>query len=301
MGRERAFVSVIVPTCGRLAGIARCLQALARQTYPADQMEVILVDDGSDGDVETAVFSLTLPFPVHCIRQSRRGPAAARNTGARRARGQLLAFTDDDCEPAPNWLTQLVSAHYHHPVAMLGGHTINANADNLYAAASQMLTNFVSQHSRHDPTQPPFFPSNNIAIPRQQFWQAGGFDETMPLAAGEDRAFCAHWIQQGWPLVFVPDAVVQHRQLLNGWSFWQQQWRYGRGAWQWRQRYAGERGRKVANWRFYWQLIRYPGTAVTGPQRLPLTILFLIAQIAVGTGYTYEKLKRKSPSSEGPA
>ena len=147
MGRERTFVSVIVPTCGRLAGIARCLQTLARQTYPADLMEVILVDDGSDGDVETAVSVLMLPFSITCIRQPRRGPATARNTGARRARGQLLAFTDDDCEPAPDWLAQLVAMHHHYPKALLGGHTINANTNNLYAAASQMLTNFVSQYT----------------------------------------------------------------------------------------------------------------------------------------------------------
>src|SRR5687768_8796137 len=77
-------VSVVVPTCGRPELLARCLAALEKQTLPQQAYEVLVVDDGA----------------------LRSGPAAARNRGWRRARAPVVAFTDDDTEPRPDWLEQ---------------------------------------------------------------------------------------------------------------------------------------------------------------------------------------------------
>lgn len=95
MENDRHVVSVVVPTTGR-DSLAACREALARQTREPD--EVILVLD-----------------------KDRRGPGWARNEGIRRSRGDLVAFTDDDCIPPPDWLKRLIRAIDRHDAAGAGG------------------------------------------------------------------------------------------------------------------------------------------------------------------------------------
>lgn len=106
-------VSIIIPTYNRKESLLRTLDSLARQTYPADRYEVIVVDDGStDGTRETTKGSF--PFHLRYIRQCNQGSAFARNTGARNARGRLLIFLDDDMTVEPDYVAGLVEEHYRH-------------------------------------------------------------------------------------------------------------------------------------------------------------------------------------------
>src|SRR5687767_11645745 len=92
--------SVIVPARDAEATLGDTLDALAGQEMSAEY-EVIVVDDGSsDGTVAIAEHAPG----VKLLRQDRLGPGEARNTGARVARGRVLAFTDADCRPIPGWL-----------------------------------------------------------------------------------------------------------------------------------------------------------------------------------------------------
>ncbi len=80
--------------------------ACLRLDYPADQFEVIVIDDGSSMPID----AWSGDSRVRVIRQDNKGPAAARNAGIASARGAFLAFTDDDCVPEPGWLAALVEA-----------------------------------------------------------------------------------------------------------------------------------------------------------------------------------------------
>ncbi len=103
--------SVVVPTFRRATQLARCIDALAAQRSPS--FEIIVVDDGSaDGTTQSVLrdarhVAAGLRALTHA---ENRGPAAARNTGLAAARGEIVAFTDDDCEPEPSWLAELVRA-----------------------------------------------------------------------------------------------------------------------------------------------------------------------------------------------
>ena len=103
-------VSVVVPTCGRPQLLQRCLEALLRQELAPGAFEVLVVDDGDDADSERIVTTLAQAHPDHALRFLRpspgRGPAVARNFGWRAARAEVIAFTDDDTVPAPDWLSQ---------------------------------------------------------------------------------------------------------------------------------------------------------------------------------------------------
>jgi glycosyltransferase involved in cell wall biosynthesis len=95
------LLSVIVPAFDSAATLGRCLEAIAGQDL-GEPFEVIVVDDGSsDGSARIAAEA---GGNVQLLEQPNRGPGPARNLGAARARGEILAFTDADCFPAPDWL-----------------------------------------------------------------------------------------------------------------------------------------------------------------------------------------------------
>ncbi len=97
------FVSVIIPTYNRKESLLRTLDSLARQTYPADRFEVIVVDDGGSDGTE-AVAQQSFPFALRYIRQKNQGAAAARNRGAAEARGEIFIFLDDDITVVPGFI-----------------------------------------------------------------------------------------------------------------------------------------------------------------------------------------------------
>ena len=217
--------SVIVPTFQRPERLAACLDALRDQDAGAVAYEVVVVDDGSAPPVDDALCEqVGNARAIRLLRQDNAGPAAARNHGARAARGTVLAFTDDDCRPAPGWLAAMVEASETAPDALLGGRTVNGEAGNVYAAASQDLISYLAAEDHQ------YFASNNIACRKDAFEAMGGFAHGFPLAGGEDRDLGLRWGASGRPLVAVPDALVSHHHALSARGFWRQHANYGRGA-----------------------------------------------------------------------
>ena len=146
MNQNLPFFSVVIPTYRRPAALTACLGSLAALDYPRDRLEVIVVHDDRDcanRDPLSARFRGQLDLTELC--QSHAGPAAARNAGARRARGDYLAFTDDDCLVAPDWLRSLASVLDTAPKSACAGKTISFHDRNRYAKSSQMINDFVCQ------------------------------------------------------------------------------------------------------------------------------------------------------------
>jgi glycosyltransferase involved in cell wall biosynthesis len=101
---KESSISIVIPTYNGGKRIATCLTALLREIRDRDA-EILVVDDGSTDDTAEVVGRFS---KVRLIGQKNAGPAAARNHGAQEARGELLLFTDDDCEPAPGWLDYML-------------------------------------------------------------------------------------------------------------------------------------------------------------------------------------------------
>lgn len=169
------------------------------------------------------------------VDQAPRGPAAARNEGVALASGELIAFVDDDCRPAPDWLRRVVERWRLDPEAAIGGHTVNALADNRWARTSQLIIDHAYRQNGHPPNAGGFFTTNNLLLSRAQFLELGGFDEAFRTA--EDRDLADRWIERGWPMVYLPDAIVSHAHVMDVREFVRQHFRYGRGAYAlWRKR-----------------------------------------------------------------
>lgn len=288
---EKPFFSIIIPTYNRPEKLTICLEFLTRLDYPRDRLEAIIVDDGSPMSLDTVVAPFVQHLTVKLIRQDNAGPAAARNQGSAHAKGQFLAFTDDDCQPDPDWLQALAQAFTEFSDALLGGHTINQLSDNVYSGASQLLLDYIYFYYNSVPDRSHFFASNNIALSAAQFDSLGRFDTTFPLAAAEDREFCDRCLDRGYQLVYISAAKVNHAHHLNFRSFWRQHFNYGRGAFHFHQIRADKKlGRiKVEPRSFYFQLLTYPLRHHSVGLGLVFAGLFFVSQVANVAGFFWER------------
>lgn len=223
------LASVIIPSLNRPRAVEVCLDALAAQTLPPGSFEVIVVDDGSEPPLALDPKRWAAKFDFKLLHQPNSGPAGARNRGVAEARGEFLAFTDDDCLPTPNWLEKLVAALHENPEALVGGSTFNGLKNNIFAKTSQLILEMVYEHFNHDPANAYFFASNNMACRRGEFLKIGAFDVSFRIAS-EDREFCDRWRMAGRRLSWIQDAVIEHRHAQSFLGFTRLHFRYGQGA-----------------------------------------------------------------------
>ncbi len=205
------LISIVVPTCNRPDGLAQCLSRLApgaQRGISLASPDELLATDSRAWRYEVIVANDGLRFSgdgpessawVRVVEGPRRGPAANRNAGARIARGQWLAFIDDDCLPDPGCILAYCEAIKKHPsVQVFEGKT--------YADRPQrdvMETSPINLTGG-------FLWSCNLLVRRSLFERMGGFDEDFPYAAMEDVDFRVRLRQLSEHVIFVQDAAVQH-------------------------------------------------------------------------------------------
>jgi O-antigen/teichoic acid export membrane protein/GT2 family glycosyltransferase len=284
------YFSIVIATCNRPRQLGDCLRSLAELEYPRERFEVIVVDDGGSEPLTGVLEPWRRELDLTLLTQPNGGPGAARNTGAARARGPFLAFTDDDCCPDPGWLNALAEGVTRRPDALLGGQVVNGLPGNPCSAASQLLQTYLYGYYNADPDEASFFTSNNMAVRLEDFRAAGEFDASLRVAS-EDREFCHRWRIQGRPLLYVPAAMVHHAHALTLRSFWRQHYNYGRGGCHYhhiRARHAGGRIRLEPP-SFYLSLLGYPFRREKGGRALLLAALLAISQAANASGFFMEQ------------
>jgi glycosyltransferase involved in cell wall biosynthesis len=232
MASELPFISVVIPTYNRPDELAACLAAISTQDY-AGSFEVIVVDDGSSVDLLPVVEACDCNRVVSLIKQANAGPGAARNHGARVSRGELLAFTDDDCLPESDWLTELAGHYQQYPQVLIGGYTATPRGENIYSDTAQFILDCAYHFYNGDPHDSRFHASNNMALSREEFLAVCGFDESFHVAS-EDREFCSRWRLERGRIHELNRARVIHAKALNFRDFIGQFFRYGQGAWRYR-------------------------------------------------------------------
>lgn len=194
-------VSVAVSTYQRAAMLPRLFEALEGQTLPLDQFELVLVDDGSTPETAEVIRKLTASseLRVHAMRvEPNGGPAFGRNFAWREARADVVAFTDDDCAPAPQWLeTGLRSMLTDDAVVV--GQTLPDPDLPLGPFSRTMRVDDVN-----------WLPTCNVFYKHEDLEAVGGFDESF-LEGGEDTDLALRVRdQRGREFRFVPGALVYH-------------------------------------------------------------------------------------------
>ncbi|MEO6525181.1 MAG: glycosyltransferase [Gemmatimonadaceae bacterium] len=284
--------SVVVPTFDRLESLEQCLRALAAQQLPRARFEVVVVNDGGASSPRPVVDRFRGQLDIRLHEQANAGPAAARNAGAAAARGDYVVFTDDDCRPAPCWLSAIAEMAVDHPVCAVGGRVNNALGESVYSSASQQLIEFLYEYYNLSDTEGRFFITSNLAFPTAGFRAIGGFDATFPLAAAEDRDICDRWREAGMTMVYCEDAVVDHAHALGFGSYCRQHFNYGRGAYHLHRARTrrGEAQVRVEPPLFYSRLVMYPLSRTPPARAAALSALLFVSQIVYISGYLLERV-----------
>jgi glycosyltransferase involved in cell wall biosynthesis len=298
--------SVVVPTYSRPRQLTTCLESLRELDASGGDFEVIVVDDGSPAPLDAVVDSFRAALEVRLIRQVKSGPAAARNTGAKAALGRYVAFTDDDCAPAREWLREFDRVFAGEPRCLAGGGIVNALPENTFSTATQTIMTAVYRYYDEHPECERLLSASNMAVAADDFRQLGGFSESFPLAAGEDYDFCHRWLRGGRPIRYASAAVVSHAHSLTFAAFCRQHFRYGRGLSQFHARAAQRVGRSILGNRpgFHRHLLGFPLQHQSGWRKWGCAALVALAQAATLAGACYERglaRYRASTAATSPA
>jgi GT2 family glycosyltransferase len=196
-------ISVVVPTVDRVVLLERTLRGLAAQDV-AD-FEAIVVHDGDPG-VRALLAEWRDRLPLHALEIPERGAVPKRNTGWRAAAAPLIAFTDDDCEPAPGWLKAVLAAFDEDD-------DDNANLDLVQgrvdehpedAGVAGLFKRTITVHEHYEG-----YPNANLVYRRRALERVGGFDAAY-WGAGEDSDLAHRVIESGGAVRYVDDALVWH-------------------------------------------------------------------------------------------
>lgn len=293
--------SVVIPTRRRPQHLRACLESLAAVDYPRTDFEVIVVDDGGGVPadlIEHARQRLTLRL----LTQEHQGPATARNFGVASARGTYVAFTDDDCTVDRNWLRAMEAALLDHPDAIVGGATLSSTGSSVYAVASQEIVDFLYEYYAEAPTKLRFFATNNVACRRDLLLSMGGFDESFPRAAAEDRDLCERWNDAGRPFHFENQAIATHHLESSLTHYVRQHLRYGQGATHLNRarQQRGHNGPKLEPLSFYFRLVTFSLRRGISLRAIGLAVLAFLSQVAYGLGYYSERLLVAARRREAP-
>lgn len=204
-------VSVIVPVWNGAATLGACLQAIQSQTVEPAPLEIIVVDDGSHDESS----KVAAEYGVKVWRQPHAGAAAARNLGAQKAAGDLLLFTDADCEPLPDWIERMVQPFSDPRVAGVKG-AYRTRQKALVARFTQ--AEYEEKYARMERQATiDFVDTYAAAYRRRLFIEQGGFDPRFLL--DEDQEFSFRLSQAGYRLVFAPEARVFHHHPNSAWRY----------------------------------------------------------------------------------
>lgn len=202
-------ISVVIPTFRRPQLLTACLSSLKQQSLPKQVFEVIVVSDGPDEITKAAIEDFYFSDLQFCFLQTpvRKGPAAARNFGWQQAKGILIAFTDDDTLPEPNWLSNIWRAYKgEQEIAFTGAVKVPLN---------DPPTDYEKNTAGLETAE---FVTANCCCTKLALQKIGGFDERFSMAWREDSDLEFQLMLHKISIVHLPDAVVVHPVRKVAWG-----------------------------------------------------------------------------------
>jgi glycosyltransferase involved in cell wall biosynthesis len=225
-------ISVVIPVFNAEKTIRQCLESLYVQSVKP--LEIIVVDNNSTDGTKDIILDIIYhhkEIPVYYLTEVRQGPSFARNYGANRAQGDIIAFIDADCIADPSWLCRLSESFDGSGIGAVVGSIIGFDKKTVIGKFHALFTLRalpISQLFHEFDLVSGGFPTANFSIRNALFRSLGGFDEAMPNYA-EDHDLCARIYGSGAQIFFNKEVVVfhQHRQSLQ--TTWKQSYVFGIG------------------------------------------------------------------------
>lgn len=234
--------SVIICTYNRCSLLEKALRSLKEQSFPPGRFEIIVVDNNSTDDTATVVgaCSADSPVEVYSLLETNQGLSHARNRGIQAARGEFVAFLDDDATAERTWLEKLLEGFGDPRTVCVGGRVVpawQAPRSEWPEWLHERLIGFFSMvdHPDHRDLHYPDYPAGtNIAFRKQALENTGMFNPRLgrigeSLLSMEETDLCLRLERAGHRIVYTPEAVVRHivaeERLTRDWvrdrSRWQ--------------------------------------------------------------------------------
>lgn len=235
-----SFSVVLATTAGRSETLKKCLESVFTNDYPQELFEVVVVDSGIDDKGLSVIEDFKKKYhnlKFYSPGWGNVGPAKARNLGIKKAKNEIVAFTDDDCVVPKDWLRKFNEGYEGYgEIAGVGGYleapaeVLSTNIFAQYEKFHEWSTYNIQNHefvSKKRDEAP--FETNNISYKREVLERVGGFDEDYSLVnSGEDGDLKERVLKLGQPLLFVP-LKVTHLQDYDFKRFFRQQMDRGGG------------------------------------------------------------------------
>jgi GT2 family glycosyltransferase len=208
---KKISASVIIPSYNAVKHLPELIYALSSQTLKP--LEIIIVDDGSTDKTEEVVTALEKKNKLlKYFRKKNGGPAKTRNFGALKSKGTIIVFTDSDCIPEKNWLEEMLKPFEEKAYATVGG------VQGAYKTKQKELIARFAQaeiEERYEKMKKAknidWIGSYSAAYRAEAFKKLKGFDESFPIASGEDPELSYRLQKEGWKIVFNDKAIVYHQ------------------------------------------------------------------------------------------
>lgn len=226
-------VSVVVPILNAARTLPSCLAAIER--LDPQPLEILFVDNGSTDGSLTLLHTFEQAHAgarIRVLTERTRGPSAARNTGVHASQGEIIAFTDADCVPAPDWLHDLMDAFTDETISAVAGNILGYQPSKLLEKFQSLFTlradlNQEQIFDRYTLTTGGF-PTANLAVRKKTLEEIGGFDESLEIY-GEDHDLCRRIYGVGGWIKAIPCGTVFHIHRSTILRFLQQNFGFGRG------------------------------------------------------------------------
>lgn len=192
-------ISIVMATYNRVHLLHNQLVAFENQTLDQNRFEVVIVNDGSSDHTNIVLEEWSDKLKnLSFVNQVNSGPAVARNTGVAHAKGEVIAFTDDDCIVDDDWLERILDVFKDESIKVLEGFTYTNK---------KLRTPFT--HQIENIKWNPVIPTCNAAYRKSFFEEIGGFDESFPFPHNEDTEL-AWRVLESTDVLFLDNMKVYH-------------------------------------------------------------------------------------------
>jgi mycofactocin glycosyltransferase len=209
-------VSIVIPSYNRVKELERCLRSLFDLDYPADCLEIIVVDDASNDETGMMFQHLQQEatehgFALRTLRhEKRQGSGTSRNSGTEVAQNDLVAYIDSDCVASPGWLKELVPAFQDTKIGAVGGMIQAYDRKTLFGRYEDVRSSlYMGAYSQQVSLKGPltYLPTANLVVRRTIWQELAGF---IPMTYGEDVDFCRRLLLSGASILYIARGAVYH-------------------------------------------------------------------------------------------
>ncbi len=223
--KEQLPISLVIPCFNRIKQTRVLLDSLDKNKYGC---QIIVIDDCSTDNIEDLVAEYGSLEILYHRNDSNKGPASSRNIGINLSKFDYIAFTDNDCVVTYDWLINMYKS------IKVSGDKIAGVGGKIIARRQDLISLYYVYHKILDPWyykgQFLYLTTANAIFKKQALLKVGCFDESIKIAGGEDPGLCFKLANEGYKLLYNPDAIIAHDFQRGVVNFIKTFYRYGFGC-----------------------------------------------------------------------